>query len=129
MAVPPSQATVFSPGSSSDVAQTRTQSAMVALRARVRARAQRLFQDFEAQVVALRDAEAWIDGREGLLDAGATVAAALVPGDEVLAHVDDGHAHHRQAPVDAGDALGFGEHRLAHAAALQHGAHGEHAEI
>ena len=62
------------------------------------------------------------------MDAGARVAAPLVEGDQLVAYVDHGHAHGRQPPA-AGDALGLGQDRLAHAATLQVGAHGEHAEV
>ena len=79
---------------------------------------QRLFQDLEAQVVALGQAEARVAVRKGLLDAGAAVAAALVEGDQFVAHVDHGHAHRVASPFLAHDALGLGQHLLAEAAAL-----------
>ena len=67
-------------------------------------------QHLEAQVVALGYAEARVAVGERLVDAGAPVAAAFVERDQFVADVDHGHAHRRQPPFVARDALGFGQH-------------------
>src|SRR5690606_9572935 len=159
IAVSPSQATAVSPGSSSEVAQTRTQSDMAVARAGGRPivgaaeaaftipappgktaarttnrsrrppRLQCLLEHFEAQVVAFRHAEALVAVRERLVGAGAAVAAAFVEGDQLVADVDHRHPHVRQPPFLARDALALGQQRLADAGALQVGDNREHAEV
>src|SRR5690606_39893036 len=51
---------------------------------------QDLFEDFEAQVAAPGDAEAFVAVRERLVGAGAPIAAALVERDQLVADVDHG---------------------------------------
>src|SRR5699024_2272803 len=86
-------------------------------------------QPLEPEVVAARDAEPWIAVRKRPVFAGAPETATFVPRNQLVAHVDHGHAHARALPVVAHDALALGKHELADAAALQGRPHGKHAEI
>src|SRR5215471_7580298 len=89
----------------------------------------RFFEQFEAQIAALRDAEALVAVWKRLEAAGAAIAAPFVPGDQLVADRDDGHFHHRTPPLRSRQALGFAHHLPADAATLQGRLDREHAEI
>src|SRR5579872_669059 len=89
---------------------------------------QGLLQHHELEVVAGGDAEQRIVGRERLSLAGAGVAAPLVPGDQLGADGDDGHAHAPRASL-GGVAFRRLQQRTAEPSVLQRRADGEHAEV
>src|SRR6202012_5748038 len=76
-----------------------------------------LLEHDEREVVAQRRAEARAAVGDRLDLAGGAVAAAQVPGDQRVAHVDDAHAHARGAAL-ARPGLGGGEQRAARPAVL-----------
>src|SRR5574337_1002476 len=70
-----------------------------------------LEQYLEAQVVAAGYAKTLVAIGKRLVLASASVAAALVPGDQFLALHDHGHAHRAAMPFVARHALGRSEER------------------
>src|SRR5262249_1328436 len=118
---PSTSATLRSPGRSSDKAQIRVHPLIVR-------GSQRLLEHDELEVLPLGHAESRVAVGEGARRAGAAIAAALVPGDQVLALSDHRHVHAVAAPLVPGEPLALRDQRVPHAAALQLRAHREHAE-
>lgn len=83
-----------------------------------------LFEEDEGEVVAGGGTEAAVVVGEGAGLAGETVASPLVPGDEGVADIDDGHLDGLRAVV-CGVGFGGGEELAAEAGVLLIGRDGE----
>src|SRR5690606_9647750 len=73
--------------------------------------------------------EALVAVGERLVPTGRLVAPAVVPGDQLLAHLDHGQLQAAGTPLLARDALALLEHAAAETTTLAARAHGEHAEV
>src|ERR1700722_43852 len=92
-------------------------------------RSQSFFHQFESQIVPLGNAEPRIAIRKRFENSCAAIAAAFVPGDQLVADGNHRHFHFYTFPLIVRETFGFGKHAPADAASLQSRAHGKHAEI
>src|SRR5574337_1092458 len=83
----------------------------------------------KSQVWPARDAEALVAIGKRLVFASAPIAAPLIPGDQLIALLDHGHAHVGAGPFLACQAFGLRQDPLAYAATLAFRVNGKHPEI
>src|ERR1051325_6645295 len=83
----------------------------------------------KCQIISQRDAEALVSIGERLPRAGAPIAAALVPCDQLVAGRKNYHFHGDARPSGSREPFGLGDETFAESSRLQIGFDDEHAEM